>query len=92
MARPAKSLGAGVENGDVFSARLVGPSAQASQLLPRPLTPVGSKLRRSAIQSQAASLRKSRGRAHEGSDILNVRSMEEMDRGDRAHSNPEQRF
>ena len=29
---------------------------------------------------------------HEGSDILNVRSMEEMDRGDRAHSNPEQRF
>jgi hypothetical protein len=76
----------------MFSRHALWPSAQASQLLPRPLTPVGSKLRRSAIQSQAASLRKSRGRAHEGSDILNVRSMEEMDRGDRAHSNPEQRF
>jgi hypothetical protein len=36
-----------------------GGARQASQLLPRPLTPVRSKLRRSAIQSQAASLRKS---------------------------------
>jgi hypothetical protein len=78
------------ENGHVFSA--LWRSAQASQLLPRPLAPVRSKLRRSAIQSQAASLRKARGRAHEGSDILNVRPMEEMDRGDRAHSNPEQGF
>jgi hypothetical protein len=35
------------------------PSAQASQLLPKPDAPVTSKLRRSASQSQAASLRNS---------------------------------
>jgi hypothetical protein len=41
---------------------------------------------------RSGELEEERGRSHEGSDILNVRPMEEMDRGDRAHSNPEQGF
>src|SRR5208282_3892922 len=47
------------------------PSEQASQLLPRPLAPVTSRLRRSAIQSQAASLRK-RARSNPRTLIIDV--------------------
>jgi hypothetical protein len=58
MARSAKSLGAGVENGDVFSARLVAERA-GEPTLAQAACPVRANLRRSASQSQAASLRKS---------------------------------
>src|ERR1700733_3179124 len=50
---------AGVEDGHMFSRQALWPRAQANQLLPKPDAPVTSKLRRSAIQSQAASLRNS---------------------------------
>src|SRR5208337_851979 len=53
-----ESGGAGVENGHVFSARLVAERA-GEPTLAQAARPVRSKLRRSAIQSQAASLRKS---------------------------------
>ena len=43
----------------MFSRHTLWRIAQASQLLPRPLAPVRSKIAASAIQSEAASLRKS---------------------------------
>ena len=46
----------GIQDGYVFLASLC-PRAQASPLLPRPAVPVTGNLRRSAIQSQAASLK-----------------------------------
>ena len=91
MARPAKSLGAGVENGDVFSARLVAERAgeptlaQAARPGQEQITALGDPVASGELEEE-------RGRSQEGSDILNVRPMEEMDRGDRAHSNPEQGF
>ena len=57
--------GAGVENGHVFSARLAAERA-AEPTLAQAARPVRSKLRRSAIQSQAASLRRARGRSQGG--------------------------
>ena len=54
-----QSGNAGVENGQVFPARLVAERAGEPTLGQRPLAPVMMRLRRSAIQSQAASLRNS---------------------------------
>ena len=53
-----ESGSAGVENRHVFSARLVAERA-GEPTLAQAARPVRSRLRRSAIQSQAASLRKS---------------------------------
>ena len=53
IARSA-SLGKRVSRTDMFSRQASCPSAQANQLLPRPLAPMMSRLRRLAIQPQAA--------------------------------------
>ena len=53
----------------MFSRHALSAEAQASKNFTKPLAPVTSELRRSAIQSQAASLRKSAEQsAREGSD------------------------
>ena len=51
IARSA-SLGKRVSRTDMFSRQALCPSAQANQLLPRPLAPMMSRLRRLAIQPQ----------------------------------------
>ena len=77
----------------MFSRHTLWRIAQASQLLPRPLAPVRSKIAALGDPVASGELEEERAvEAQEGSDIPNVRPMEEMVRGDGAHSNAEQTF